>query len=99
MVPVGTEPNPALSVPPVDPLKYQATTPVVASLGNNGSPEMLTVKLRYKEPDGDTSKVLERRFLDAGTPFVNSAPNLEFTAAVAEFGMILRDSEYKETDR
>ena len=95
VVPTGTEPNPAASVPPVDPLKYQPTTPVVASLGKITSPEILTVKLRYKEPEGETSKLIERPFVDSGAQFANAAPDLKFGAAVAEFGMILRDSAYK----
>ena len=78
VVPAGAEPNPAASVPPVDPLKYQPTTPVVASLGKITSPEMLTVKLRYKEPDGETSKLIERPFVDSGAQFANAAPDLKF---------------------
>ena len=53
------------------------------------------MKLRYKEPDGETSKLLERPFVDDGAPFASAAPDLKFAAAVAEFGMILRDSEFK----
>ncbi len=83
-------------MPPVDPLKYQPNPGAVAtSLGKPGSPELLTVKLRYKQPDGDTSKLLERPFVDHGASFANAAPDLKFAAAVAEFGMILRDSEFK----
>jgi len=95
VVPVGAEANSAGSIPPVDPLKYQPTTPVVASLPKSTSPESLTVKLRYKEPDGDTSKLIERPFVDNGAQFANAASDLKFAAAVAEFGMILRDSEFK----
>jgi Ca-activated chloride channel family protein len=96
VVPAGAEPNPAASVPPVDPLKYQSDPAVAAtSLGKSASPELLTVKLRYKQPDGDTSKLLERPFVDSGAEFANAAPDLKFAAAVAEFGMILRDSEFK----
>ena len=95
VVPAGSEPNPAASVPPVDPLKYQPTTPVVASLGKITSPEMLTVKLRYKDPEGEASKLIERPFVDDGVSFASAAPDLKFAAAVAEFGMILRDSPFK----
>ena len=95
VVPVGAEPDPAASVPPVDSLKYQPTTPEVASLRKPSSPEMLTVKLRYKEPAGDTSKLIERPFVDTGALFANAAADLKFAAAVAEFGMVLRDSQYK----
>lgn len=97
VVPVGSEPNPAASVPPVDPLKYQSPDPaaVATSLGKAVSPELLTVKLRYKQPDGETSKLLERAFVDQGAEFASTAPDLKFAAAVAGFGMILRDSEFK----
>ena len=97
IVPVGAEANPAAIVAPVDPLKYQSPDPaaVATSLGKSSSPELLTVKLRYKEPDGETSKLLERAFVDPVAAFANAAPDLKFAAAVAEFGMILRDSEFK----
>lgn len=96
VVPAGAEPNPAASVPPVDPLKYQRDLAVAASsLGKTGSAELLTVKLRYKEPAGETSKLLERPFVDRGASFASAAPDFKFAAAVAEFGMILRDSQFK----
>ena len=97
VVPAGGEPNPAASVPPVDPLKYQSPDPaaVATSLGKTASPELLTVKLRYKAPDGDMSKLIERPFVDNGAQFASAAPDLKFAAAVAEFGMILRGSEFK----
>jgi Ca-activated chloride channel family protein len=95
VVPVGGVSNPAASVPPVDPLKYSsdersASTPLTSS-----SNEMLTVKLRYKKPDGDRSELAERAVTDTGGNFGNAPVDLKFAAAVAEFGMILRDSEYK----
>jgi len=58
------------------------------------SEELLTVKLRYKQPDGDTSRLLER-------PLSNDvlerevSPDFHFAAGVAGFGMLLRDSKYK----
>ncbi len=82
----------ASDLPGVDALKYQHPA---KSLDKIGSAELCTVKLRYKEPDGDTSKLLQRAFVDRGAPFANAAPDLKFAAAVAEFGMILRDSEFK----
>ena len=99
IVPAGAgAADPAASVPPVDPLKYQA--PNSASVATTqGDPklsqEMVTVKLRYKKPEGDTSELTERSFVDNGSKFENAAPDLKFAAAVAEFGMILRDSQYK----
>jgi Ca-activated chloride channel family protein len=83
VVPVGGQPDPAASVPSVDALKYQRGP---ASLGGSDSPEWLTVKLRYKKPNGDTSKLIERPFVDSGAEFASAAPDLKFAAAVAEFG-------------
>lgn len=71
----------------VDPLKYQSTTT------REGGTELATVKLRYKDPDGDTSKLLTRVVNDA--PEAMLSDNLRLAAAVAELGMLLRDSEHK----
>jgi Ca-activated chloride channel family protein len=88
--------DPAASVPPVDPLKYQSPVSTAAAKADgNGSPEMVTVKLRHKKPEGDVSELIEKPFIDNGSKFENAAPDLKFAAAVAEFGMLLRDSQYK----
>jgi Ca-activated chloride channel family protein len=52
----------------------------------------MTVKLRYKQPDGDTSKLISVAVRDRGGELT---PNLGFASAVAEFGMLLRKSEHK----
>jgi Ca-activated chloride channel family protein len=92
VVPAGAgATDPAASVPPVDPLKYGTNKTETT----NGSGEMVTVKLRHKKPEGDTSELTERGFTDDGSKFENAAPDLKFAAAVAEFGMLLRDSQYK----
>jgi Ca-activated chloride channel family protein len=96
IVPAGAgATDPAASVPPVDPLKYQSPNASAASADTKASPEMVTVKLRHKKPDGETSELTERSFTDDGSKFENAAPDLKFAAAVAEFGMLLRDSQYK----
>ena len=98
IVPAGSgAADPSASIPPVDPLKYQASNPAAATAQTDSkvSQEMVTVKLRYKKPDGDRSELVERSFVDNGSKFENAAPDLKFAAAVAEFGMILRDSQYK----
>ena len=61
----------------------------------SSSGEMLTVKLRYKNPDGDKSELIERAVTDSNAAFANASPDFKFAAAVAEFGMLLRDSEHK----
>jgi Ca-activated chloride channel homolog len=96
VVPAGAgATDPATSVPPVDPLKYQSPHPSAAAADTKASPEMVTVKLRHKKPDGETSELTERSFTDNGSKFENAAPDLKFAAAVAEFGMLLRDSQHK----
>ena len=59
--------------------------------------EILTVKIRYKEPDGDKSKEIVRVLNDEITTLANSSENFKFSSAVAQFAMVLRDSEFKGT--
>ncbi len=94
VVPVGASTNPAASVPPVDALKYSSNERQTSAQSTTSN-EMLTVKLRYKKPDADKSELVERAVTDTAGKFENAAVDLKFAAAVAEFGMILRDSEYK----
>jgi Ca-activated chloride channel family protein len=88
VVPVGVD-GPA---PGVDALKYQQPgTPTEVAKGS----EVATVKLRYKQPDGNTSKLLSVVVNDDAEPIENASENLRFAAAVATFGMVLGES----TDR
>lgn len=81
--------NQSIDTPDVDPLKYQRTTrPTTAQAASD---ELMTVKLRYKAPDGDTSSLLSTIV----TSRTRSNASLGFAAAVAEFGMVLRDSAFK----
>lgn len=58
--------------------------------------EWLTVSIRYKEPDGDTSKLLEYPVTE--NAYSDSmSENLTFASTVVQFGLVLRDSEYKGT--
>jgi autotransporter-associated beta strand protein len=92
-LPPGTEPRPA-----VDSLKYQAPAISPAQLVEAAkSGEMMTVKLRYKEPDSDLSKLIEVPTKDAGKTLTASSDEFKFSAAVASFGLLLRDSSYKGT--
>ena len=72
----------------LDELRYQRTDERVA----RESPEMLFVKLRYKDPNGSRSRLLSHAVRD-----VDVVPSTDFTfaASVAAFGMILRDSKYR----
>jgi Ca-activated chloride channel homolog len=72
-----------------DALKYQRTAPA----GDDGS--LLTVKLRYKEPEGARSTEMEVPLSDAGASFAEADEDFRFAASVAAFGMVLRDSPHK----
>ncbi len=74
----------------IDPLKYTRSSATGAA-----SDESFTVKLRYKQPDGDKSRQFETGVTDAGRAFVDASDDLKFAAAVAGFGMLLRDSPHK----
>jgi Ca-activated chloride channel family protein len=76
--------------PDVDPLKYQRAPGAPGPRG-----ELATVKLRHKEPDGITSKLVEVVVRDDGGERVNTSRDFRFAAAVAEFGMLLRNSPYR----
>lgn len=58
------------------------------------SSDLLTVKLRYKEPDGDKSKLIEQ-IVKPSDAKESGSESLQFAANVAQFGMLLRDSPYK----
>src|SRR4029078_6402568 len=58
--------------------------------------EMMTIKLRYKKPDEDISKLITHAINDDKIALVNTSDNFRFSAAVAEFGLLLRSSEFKQ---
>jgi Ca-activated chloride channel family protein len=89
IIPAGSDEN----TNRIDPLKYQ-TEKNVKNVKPDISSELLTIKLRYKKPDGDKSILMERPVQGVLMDFEESSENLRFTAAIAEFGMLLRDSEY-----
>ncbi|MCA1623736.1 MAG: VWA domain-containing protein [Acidobacteria bacterium] len=72
-------------------LKYSKTEPSESDFED----EILTVKLRYKEPNETESKLLTQGLLDRGNLIENASDNLKFAASVAEFGLLLRNSRYK----
>jgi Ca-activated chloride channel family protein len=79
-------------IPSVDPLKYQGSKKIEEQ---KYSGELLTIKVRYKKPDGRTSMLLEKAVKDFGEEIEDTSDNLRFASAVVEFGMILRESEFK----
>ena len=88
VIPVGVE---SKFLKSVDNLKYQKSK-VVEKPKYAG--EMVTVKFRYKEPDGDVSKLIERVVKDNGMDFAATSENFRWSATVASFGMLMRNSEY-----
>ncbi len=104
VVPAGAEMP--TEVPAVDGLKYQrvvstgaTATPPSKSRGEVAaapfSAEMLTVKIRYKEPTSDVSTPLEFPLRDTGGRFEDASADFKFAAAVAGFGMALRESPHR----
>jgi Ca-activated chloride channel family protein len=86
--------------PGVDSLKYQRPSSAAKSTmpaNDELSREMVTVQLHYKRPNSEVNETIEQPFIDNGSKFQDATPDLKFVAAVAEFGMILRDSPYKGT--
>ncbi|MEI9944541.1 MAG: YfbK domain-containing protein [Chitinophagaceae bacterium] len=77
----------------VDDLKYQKNKNELNKSSDNG--EILTVKFRYKAPDGDVSKLIEHPVMDEQIAVAKTSDNFRFAASVAEFGMLLRNSEFK----
>jgi Ca-activated chloride channel family protein len=88
IIPFGSDEE----VPGADELKYQANKISPKAFKNK---EILTLKLRYKKPDEDKSKLIVHPLLDDNIVLAKTSDNFKFSAAVAAFGMLLRDSEFK----
>lgn len=89
VIPVGVKSS---SLKDVDPLKYQKSKATATA-----SPELMTVKFRYKAPHGGSSQLIEQPVVDQHLAFEKTSDNFRFAASVAQFGMLLRDSEFKGT--
>lgn len=77
----------------VDSLKYQNNPirkPVI------GSSEWMTVKFRYKDPESETSKLVKVEVREPIIPLNQSSEDFRFSSSVAELGLILRNSEFKQ---
>ena len=76
-----------------DDLKYQKTT--VSQVGKQE--ELMTIKIRYKNPDSETSQLFELPVKNTSRPIGSTTENFRFAASVAQFGLLLRKSEFKGT--
>ncbi len=101
---IPTDSDETIETPPVDPLRYQGPVHVSTekSLGakdgalpKETSDELLTVKLRYKRPDSETSERMTFSLENRVRPFSEAGTDFRFASAVAAFGMVLRDSAYR----
>ncbi len=92
--------------PLVDELKYQSNKatgtetpslkePQSAIQNPQSAMELMTVKLRYKAPDGEKSQLIEQPVTDAGKKLTESPKDFQFAVSVAGFGMLLRDSQQR----
>jgi Ca-activated chloride channel family protein len=90
IVPAGIKDDYSVSV---DPLKYQKTDMKVAQ---SSSDEMLTIKFRYKQPESMVSKLSQVVVSDNPEELNKTSGDFKFAAAIAEFGMLLRDSQFKQ---
>lgn len=77
----------------VDPLKYQKNDAVRSASPND---ELMTIKFRYKQPDGDVSKMVSTVVKNTPKSFNQTTADFRFAAAVAEFGMLIKDSQFKQ---
>ncbi|MEH2138141.1 YfbK domain-containing protein [Nostoc sp.] len=91
IIPTGTKSD--VKLPEVDPLRYQRSGETAPNAAGN---ELMQVKLRYKLPQDSTSQLITQTIQDDDLRSDQiPSTNLRFAAAVATFGMVLRDSEYK----
>ena len=88
MIPAGSEENVSRS----DDLKYQESTIKKEALASD---EIMTLKLRYKLPAEDQSRRIVHPVKEKYLSSDETSDNFKFSAAVAEFGMVLRDSKFK----
>jgi len=89
IIPAGSKEE----IPGVDDLKYQKTQSLAE---NGGLDEIMNLKLRYKLPRSEKSKLLVYPVKDKDTAIDEASENFMFSASVAGFGMLLRKSEFSD---
>lgn len=87
IIPVGVESE----FLKIDELKYQN---IKIDPAASKSKELMTVKFRYKKPDEDVSKLIVHPLVDNQIPLSKTSADFRWSASVAAFGMLLRESEY-----
>ncbi|MEP7166064.1 MAG: von Willebrand factor type A domain-containing protein [Ferruginibacter sp.] len=77
----------------VDKLKYQNKETALSN--TSFDKEIMTIKFRFKTAKDPVSKLTEHAVYDDHVAIENTSANFRFAAAVAAFGMLLRNSEFK----
>lgn len=77
--------------PLVDDLRYQSKPSTTEAADSD---ELLTLKLRYKQPDSDTSTLMTYPVKDSENGFNQASGDYQFAAGVAMYGMLIRDSKH-----
>jgi Ca-activated chloride channel family protein len=90
IIPVGVESK--VRLPNTDDLRYQEKK---VPLGSYTTDELMSVKLRYKQPQGSASLLINHLIKDNNTDLFSVSNNFLFSASVAEFGLLLRNDQYK----
>ncbi len=90
LVPKGAQRDPG-----IDPLRYQPAPEPEPVADTPVNPEWMNVKLRYKEPEGDVSRLIEIPWSSTGGDLRRATPDMQFASSVAAFGMMLRNSQHK----
>jgi Ca-activated chloride channel family protein len=80
------------TVTKTDALKYQENKVTAQASTTN---EIMTIKFRYNPPEGEISKLIKTSVIDEDFTFQEASESFRFSAAVAGFGMLLRDSPFK----
>ncbi len=84
LIPAGSKEE----IPGVDELEYQKSTVVKSN-------DLMTLKLRYKQPDGNVSQLIKQKVTKSDIVNENTSNNFNWAVSVAEFGLLLRDSKFK----
>jgi Ca-activated chloride channel family protein len=95
LVPQGVDPPAEMA--PIEPLRYQREERADGGAEEVANDEWLVIRLRYKQPEASQSEKLEFVFDQPAVSWEKADADLRFAAAVASFGMLLRDSQYRGT--
>jgi len=89
---VQTRPTSTESNRTVDPLQFQGERPLTEAAKSG---QLLTLKIRYKQPESEKSQLSVFPVNDQGHAFGQATQDFKFATAAAAFGLLLRDSDHK----